>query len=129
MSHESIESVANPGSTLGEAIGALIEKEVNRLLDPKRMNTLAAIQAIQYKVVYDDEEIMSAAQAIQQNTLVDGAKIGTQNAATLRGHHQARARETRPIRRSSYGGRIRKIDPSTAGKPSPGCAGAGQQSG
>jgi len=34
MSHESIESVANPGSTLGEAIGALIEKEVNRLLDP-----------------------------------------------------------------------------------------------
>ncbi len=26
--------VANPGSTLGEAIGALIEKEVNRLLAP-----------------------------------------------------------------------------------------------
>lgn len=34
MSQESIEGVANPGSTLGEAIGALIEKEVNRLLDP-----------------------------------------------------------------------------------------------
>jgi hypothetical protein len=37
--------------------------------------TLVAIQAIQYKVVYDDEEIMSAAQAIQQNTLVHGQKL------------------------------------------------------
>lgn len=27
-------TVANPGSTLGEAIGALIEREVNRLLLP-----------------------------------------------------------------------------------------------
>lgn len=26
--------VANPGSTLGEAVGALIEREVNRLLRP-----------------------------------------------------------------------------------------------
>jgi hypothetical protein len=29
-----IEDVANPGSTIGEAIGALIEREVNRLLQP-----------------------------------------------------------------------------------------------
>jgi hypothetical protein len=28
------ETIANPGSTLGEAIGALIEREVNRLLEP-----------------------------------------------------------------------------------------------
>jgi len=28
------EIVANPGSTIGEAIGALIETEVNRLLAP-----------------------------------------------------------------------------------------------
>jgi len=34
MSDEGWENVANPGSTLGEAIGALIEKEVNRLLEP-----------------------------------------------------------------------------------------------
>lgn len=34
MSDETPERVANPGSTLGEAIGALIEKEVNRLLEP-----------------------------------------------------------------------------------------------
>lgn len=34
MSDEAAERVANPGSTLGEAIGALIEKEVNRLLEP-----------------------------------------------------------------------------------------------
>jgi hypothetical protein len=34
MNHENLERVANPGSTLGEAIGALIEREVNRLLDP-----------------------------------------------------------------------------------------------
>ncbi len=27
-------NVANPGSTLGEAVGALIEREVNRLLRP-----------------------------------------------------------------------------------------------
>lgn len=29
-----MENVANPGSTLGEAVGALIEREVNRLLRP-----------------------------------------------------------------------------------------------
>jgi hypothetical protein len=34
MSDEAADGVANPGSTLGEAIGALIEKEVNRLLQP-----------------------------------------------------------------------------------------------
>jgi hypothetical protein len=34
MSDEGLDRVANPGSTLGEAIGALIEDEVNRLLDP-----------------------------------------------------------------------------------------------
>jgi len=40
-----MERVANPGSTLGEAIGALIEKEVNRLLDPiARENKCAYIQ-------------------------------------------------------------------------------------
>lgn len=34
MSDEALERVANPGSTLGEALGALIEREVNRVLDP-----------------------------------------------------------------------------------------------
>lgn len=34
MPGEGIESVANPGSALGEAIGALIERQVNRLLHP-----------------------------------------------------------------------------------------------
>jgi hypothetical protein len=34
MSDEDMGQVANPGSTLGEAIGALIEQEVNRLLRP-----------------------------------------------------------------------------------------------
>lgn len=34
MNDEDLERVANPGSTLGEALGALIEREVNRVLDP-----------------------------------------------------------------------------------------------
>lgn len=34
MSDEPVERVANPGSTLGEAIGSLIEREVNRILRP-----------------------------------------------------------------------------------------------
>jgi hypothetical protein len=34
MPDEPLEQVANPGSTLGEAIGALIEREVNRILKP-----------------------------------------------------------------------------------------------
>lgn len=34
MNSEAMKKVANPGSTLGEAIGALIEQEVNRLLRP-----------------------------------------------------------------------------------------------
>jgi hypothetical protein len=34
MNNEAMKKVANPGSTLGEAIGALIEQEVNRLLRP-----------------------------------------------------------------------------------------------
>ena len=34
MSNQEQNTVANPGSTLGEAIGALIEREVNRLLLP-----------------------------------------------------------------------------------------------
>jgi hypothetical protein len=34
MSDEAVGRIANPGSTLGEAIGALIEREVNRLLEP-----------------------------------------------------------------------------------------------
>jgi hypothetical protein len=34
MSDKEIAKVANPGSTLGEAIGALIEREVHRILQP-----------------------------------------------------------------------------------------------
>lgn len=34
MSSKDISKVANPGSTLGEAIGALVEREVHRLLQP-----------------------------------------------------------------------------------------------
>lgn len=34
MNDEAMKQVANPGSTIGEAIGALIEQEVNRLLRP-----------------------------------------------------------------------------------------------
>jgi hypothetical protein len=34
VNNEAMNKVANPGSTLGEAIGALIEQEVNRLLRP-----------------------------------------------------------------------------------------------
>lgn len=34
MSDQNLTQVANPGSTLGEAIGALLEREINRLLHP-----------------------------------------------------------------------------------------------